>query len=30
MNLETVNTCEGASDVHALIQGRAITGITAF
>ena len=30
MNLETVNTYEGASDVHALIQGRAITGIAAF
>ena len=30
MNLETVNTYEGASDVHALILGRAITGISAF
>jgi glutaryl-CoA dehydrogenase len=30
MNLETVNTYEGASDVHALILGRAITGIAAF
>ena len=30
MNLETVNTYEGASDVHALILGRAITGENAF
>ncbi len=30
INLETVNTYEGASDVHALILGRAITGISAF
>ena len=30
MNLETVNTYEGAADVHALILGRAITGIAAF
>ena len=30
MNLETVNTYEGAHDVHALILGRAITGIAAF
>ena len=30
MNLETVNTYEGASDVHALILGRAITGVAAF
>ena len=29
-NLETVNTYEGAHDVHALILGRAITGIQAF
>jgi glutaryl-CoA dehydrogenase len=29
-NLETVNTYEGAHDVHALIMGRAITGIAAF
>ena len=29
-NLETVNTYEGAHDVHALILGRAITGIAAF
>ena len=30
MNLETVNTYEGAHDVHALIIGRAMTGIAAF
>ena len=30
MNLETVNTYEGTHDVHALIIGRAITGIAAF
>jgi glutaryl-CoA dehydrogenase len=30
MNLETVNTYEGTADVHALILGRAITGIAAF
>jgi glutaryl-CoA dehydrogenase len=30
MNLETVNTYEGANDVHALILGRAITGLSAF
>ncbi|MCO5793979.1 MAG: acyl-CoA dehydrogenase [Blastomonas sp.] len=30
MNLETVNTYEGTYDVHALILGRAITGIPAF
>ena len=30
MNLETVNTYEGAHDVHALILGRAITGVAAF
>ncbi len=29
-NLETVNTYEGAHDVHALILGRGITGIAAF
>ncbi|MDB5477055.1 MAG: gcdH [Phenylobacterium sp.] len=29
-NLETVNTYEGAHDVHALILGRAITGESAF
>ena len=30
INLETVNTYEGAHDVHALILGRAITGESAF
>jgi glutaryl-CoA dehydrogenase len=30
MNLETVNTYEGAHDVHALILGRAQTGLNAF
>ena len=30
LNLETVNTYEGAHDVHALILGRAQTGIQAF
>ncbi|HYD37877.1 MAG TPA: acyl-CoA dehydrogenase [Allosphingosinicella sp.] len=30
MNLETVNTYEGTHDVHGLILGRAITGISAF
>ena len=30
VNLETVNTYEGAHDVHALILGRAITGLQAF
>ena len=30
INLETVNTYEGAHDVHALILGRAITGHSAF
>ena len=29
-NLESVNTYEGTSDVHALILGRAITGLQAF
>ena len=29
-NLETVNTYEGAHDVHALILARAITGESAF
>ncbi|MEC6999705.1 hypothetical protein VXQ18_08615 [Brucella abortus] len=29
-NLETVNTYEGTHDVHALILGRAQTGIQAF
>jgi glutaryl-CoA dehydrogenase len=30
MNLEAVNTYEGTSDIHALILGKAITGIPAF
>ena len=30
MNLEAVNTYEGTHDVHALILGRAQTGIPAF
>jgi len=30
LNLETVNTYEGTHDVHALILGRAITGLQAF
>ncbi|WP_328804928.1 acyl-CoA dehydrogenase [Parasphingopyxis marina] len=30
INLETVNTYEGTHDIHALILGRAITGIQAF
>ena len=30
VNLETVNTYEGTSDIHALILGRGITGIQAF
>ena len=30
MNLETVNTYEGTHDVHALILGRAQTGLSAF
>jgi len=29
-NLETVNTYEGTADIHALILGRAITGLPAF
>ena len=29
-NLESVNTYEGTHDIHALILGRAITGIQAF
>ena len=29
-NLETVNTYEGAYDVHGLIVGHAITGLNAF
>jgi glutaryl-CoA dehydrogenase len=30
LNLETVNTYEGTHDIHALILGRALTGIQAF
>ena len=30
MNLESVNTYEGTSDIHALILGRAITGLQSF
>jgi glutaryl-CoA dehydrogenase len=30
VNLETVNTYEGTADVHALILGRAQTGLQAF
>ena len=30
MNLESVNTYEGTNDIHALILGRAQTGIQAF
>lgn len=30
MNLEAVNTYEGTQDVHALVLGRAITGVQAF
>jgi len=30
MNLESVNTYEGTHDIHALILGKAITGINAF
>jgi len=30
MNLEAVNTYEGTHDIHALIVGRAITGLQAF
>jgi glutaryl-CoA dehydrogenase len=30
LNLEAVNTYEGTNDIHALILGRAITGIPAF
>lgn len=29
-NLEAVNTYEGTNDIHALILGKAITGIPAF
>ena len=30
VNLEVVNTYEGTHDIHALILGRAMTGIAAF
>jgi glutaryl-CoA dehydrogenase len=30
LNLEAVNTYEGTHDIHALILGRAITGVQAF
>ena len=30
VNLEAVNTYEGTADIHALILGRAITGLAAF
>ena len=30
LNLETVNTYEGTFDVHTLILGRDITGLSAF
>ena len=30
MNLEAVNTYEGTHDIHALIIGRAITGVPSF
>jgi len=30
VNLEVVSTYEGTDDIHALILGRAITGIAAF
>ncbi|MFN7754136.1 MAG: acyl-CoA dehydrogenase [Pseudomonadota bacterium] len=30
LNMETVNTLEGTSDIHALVLGRAMTGISAF
>jgi glutaryl-CoA dehydrogenase len=30
MNLEAVNKNEGTHDIHALILGRAITGLQAF
>ena len=30
MNLEAVNTYEGTKDIHSLILGRSITGISAF
>jgi len=30
LNMETVNTLEGTHDIHALVLGRAQTGISAF
>ena len=30
MNMETVNTLEGTHDIHALVLGRAQTGVSAF
>jgi glutaryl-CoA dehydrogenase len=30
LNLEAVNTYEGTHDIHALILGRAVTGLSAF
>ena len=30
VNLEVVNTCQGTQDVHALVLGRAVTGIATF
>ena len=30
LNLESVNTYEGTHDVHALILGRALTGLQSF
>jgi glutaryl-CoA dehydrogenase len=30
LNMETVNTLEGTRDIHALVLGRAMTGISAF
>ncbi len=30
LNLETVNTLEGTHDIHALVLGRAQTGISTF
>jgi glutaryl-CoA dehydrogenase len=29
-NMETINTLEGTHDVHALVLGRAQTGLSAF
>jgi glutaryl-CoA dehydrogenase len=30
MNLETVNTYEGTADIHLLVIGRDVTGLSAF